>query len=306
MRIGGLVNASAVALTVFGLGFAVDASAGRAVRIDVGDNLDGNGQFWNPIEAVDVSLDLNSLAISIGFTIDFGNGQTYNTLFINENGFVSFANAPDGAVAWNAATTDLTTLGGNVIAPYYADLRSGDVSGTLFQFEDGNDTPSVSYSTGRIDLAADGDFGTPAGPTVPAFRVTWFDVGIPGYTDGRGPDEDQGTVQLVLFDTDGSAGNNFGLELNYQLSDPPNPLAPNPRAAGFVLGANVLDYGTGPFTGGFAELYQFCGNQPSTACTVTPPTNVPEPNALTLLFSGLALLGWVTAMRRRSAPQPSR
>jgi hypothetical protein len=298
------VGVSLVAVTLaFGLGFALDASAGRAVRIDVGNNLDGSGQSWNTINAVDVSTDLNSLAVSIGFTIDFGNGQTYDTLFINENGFVSFANAPDLPVEFNPATTDLTTLGGNVIAPYYANLTSADVSGPISSFQDGFNTPTVSSSTGQIDLAADGDFSTPAGPTVPAFRVTWFDVGIPGYTNGNGDAFNQGTIQLVLFDTDGAAGNNFDLEFNYLLSNPPTPLA-----AGFVLGSNVLNYGDGPFDGGPGDTYHFCGGTlQATACTATtPPTSVPEPSALTLFGAGLLALVSATAFRRRSAPQLSR
>lgn len=305
MRIGcRAANASVLALTcVMALAYAANASAGRAVRIDVGDNLDGNGQFWNQIDAVDVSDNLNSTAVSIGFTIDFGNGQTYDTLFINENGFVSFANSLDLPVEYSA-TTDLTTLGGNVIAPYYADLRSADVSGPLFQFEDGSFTPTVSSSTGQIDLAADGDFSTPAGPSVPAFRVTWFDVGIPGYTSGRGDAFDQGTIQLVLFDTDGLGGNNFDLEFNYQLPGTP----PNPQTAGFVLGTNVLSY-AGPFDAGLAEPYHFCGGtRQVAACTTTepPPTTVAEPSALVLFGAGLLLLVCANATRRRRALQSSR
>jgi hypothetical protein len=265
----------------------------RITRIDVGDNLDGSGQSWDTIQAYDVSPDGNSVAVSIGFDIDFGAG-VFNTLFINENGFVSFGTT---AVAYDPLATDLTTLGGNVLAPYYADLTSADVSGPLSAFEDGNNTPSVSSSTGLIDLAADGDFSTPAGPTTPAFRVTWFDVGIPGYTTGNGPDSNQGTIQLVLFDTDGAAGNNFDIEFNYQLTTPPNP-----ATAGYVLGSNVLTYG-GPFTPDFTagpSFYHFCGGvQSTTACgTTPPPTTVSEPGTLALMGAGLAVLALILARRR--------
>lgn len=277
------------------LAIATDASAGRVVRVDVGNNLEATGQSWNTIEAVDVSDNLNSGAVLLGFSIDFGTGTIYDSLFINENGFVSFGTAP---VEWTD-TTELTTLDGNIIAPYYANLTSGNSSGPQPGFSAG----TVSSSTGQIDLAEDNDSDTPAGPTVPAFRVTWFDVGIPGYTNGFSA-PGLGTIQLVLFDTDGAAGNNFDFEFNYDLTNPPAP-----RAAGFVLGTNVVDY-VGPFTGDVetGPEFHFCGGAFSaTRCTVTPPpTTVPEPNAFTLLCTGLALMASVAALRRRSTPQLAR
>jgi len=287
-------------IAIVATALSIDASAARIPRIDVGTaNLDGNGQAWNAINAYDVSPDGNSAAIPIGFGIDFGGGSV-TSLFINENGFVSFGTTP---VDFDS-TTDLTTLGGNVIAPYYADLTSGNVEGELTTFfdNDGNAIQSVSSSTGEIDPNADGDIGTPAGPTMPAFRVTWFDVGIPGYTAGF-PNADRGTIQLVLFDTDGTAGGNFDIEFNYDLSadlngNPP----PNPLAAGYVLGENVLNpQYTGPFTPDFASppsLYHFCGGlQSATVCA--PPTNVSEPGTLALMGSGIVLLALVLVRRAR-------
>ena len=76
-------------------------------------------------------------------------------------------------------------------SPYYADLTSVGGSGPLSFFVDG----TVSTTTGAIDFEA--PFETPP-PATPAFRVTWFNVGVPGYSNGTG------TIQLVLFDIDGS------------------------------------------------------------------------------------------------------
>ena len=290
-------------LAIVATAFSIDAYAARIVRIDVGTaNLDGNGQAWNAINAYDVSSDGNSAAIPIGFGVDFGTGLL-TSLFINENGFVSFGTTP---VEFDSTTTDLTTLGGNVIAPYYADLTSGNVEGELTTFfdNDGNAIQSVSSSTGEIDPNADGDIDTPAGPTLPAFRVTWFDVGIPGYTAGF-PNADRGTIQLVLFDTDGAAGGNFDIEFNYDLfADSSGNPPPNPLAAGYVLGENVLNpQYAGPFTPDFASgpaLYHFCGGlQSATACTpTTPPTNVSEPGTLALMGSGIVLLALILVRRR--------
>jgi len=264
----------------------------RVTRIDVGDNLDASGQAWNAINAYDVSPNGNTGQVSIGFGVDFGTGSPFTSLIIYENGYVSFGTDP---------VADITAPGANVIAPYFADLTSGDLSGTLsgfFNFDsDGNPIGSVSSSTGAIDLGFDPVTDTPSGTTVPAFRVTWFDVGIPGYTNGGGPTFDQGTIQMVLFDTDGAAGNNFDIEFNYDLFTPPNP-----TAAGYTLGTNTLNY-TGPFTPDPTSgplFYHFCGGvQSATACTsTTPPTNVSEPGTLALMGAGLALLALILARRR--------
>jgi hypothetical protein len=250
----------------------------RSVRIDVGTaNFDLNGQAWNTIQSVDVFPDETTpVAVDLGFTLNFGAGD-FSSVFINENGFVSFGTP----IAWNPAITNLSQLNGNVIAPYYADLTSVGSSGPLPFFVDG----TVSYTTGAIDLAA--PFETPP-PATPAFRVTWFNVGVPGYSGGTG------TIQLVLFDIDGSAGTNFDLEFAYDLFDPPPPIT-----AGYALGTNPLFTYAGPFQPDGqpgSDFLHFCsGSASATSCT--PATQVPEPDALSLLVAGLLLLAAAAWLR---------
>jgi hypothetical protein len=250
----------------------------RTVRVDVGNNMSSDGQSWNAINSVDVTGDANTAtAVDLGFSINFG-GTSFSTLFINENGYVSFGTP----ITFDPTITNLSQLNGNVVAPYYADLTSVASTGELSSFSDG----TVSSSTGEVDFEA--PFASPA---TPAFRVTWFNVGVPNYANLTG------TIQAVFYDTDGAgAGGNFDLEFNYDMFDPPPPIT-----AGFVSSLNNVAY-AGPFeSDGLpgAEFFHFCnGAFSSTSCTVTPPTDVPEPASLDLFAAGLVLLG-VVALRRR-------
>ena len=225
------------------------------------------------------------VAVDLGFTLNFGAGD-FSSVFINENGFVSFGSP----IAWDPTITNLSQLNGNVIAPYYADLTSVGSSGPLSFFVDG----TVSYTTGAIDFES--PFETPP-PATPAFRVTWFNVGIPNYANSPG------TIQLVLFDIDGAAGTNFDVEFTYDLFAPPNPIT-----AGYALGSNPLFTYAGPFEpdgrpGG--DFLHFCGgSETETSCAVTPPTQVPEPDALSMLGAGLVLVAVVSWRRSRTKPPP--
>jgi hypothetical protein len=257
------------------LAFAGDASA-RAVRIDFEDNnYAASGQAWDPIQFVDVATDLNSgpIGLGLGFSIDFGAGLV-DTVFINENGYVSFGAA---GVDFVGGITSLTELpaGSNVVAPYYANLQSVNGASDI-TFVD----QSVSYSTGRLSRG-DGPFDPTGQDTAPlAMRITWYNL--------LDSNNDQVQVQALFVQTPGAVGD-FDLELNY------GPLFSTqiPSTAGFLL--NGVSYVVpGALDGSVDYTLSFRNGVFQTG--TTPPTNVPTPDALVLMLTGFALL----LLRRRT------
>jgi hypothetical protein len=238
----------------------------RGVRIDFLDtNFESFGVAWDPVVGVDVtSSPAQVAAVDIGFDIQFGS-VTVNTLYIHEDGYVSF-NAADGA---------------DFIAPFRADLTQ---TVTVVDPTDAILPPgSVSYSGGYIDLEGD-PFGDPPDPydaseANDAFRVTWY--GMIGTTEG--------SAQLVLINR-GRPGD-FDIEFNYQdFAD----LVPT--SAGFALGGSSLDFG-GPFANSPDHTFAFRNGVYGTA---PAHASVPEPGSLTLLAAGLLLLGIALQHRRVS------
>lgn len=258
--------------------FAADASA-RAVRIDFEDNnYESSGQAWNPIQFVDVATDFNAGPISLGFSIDFGAGLV-DSLFINENGYVSFGVAGVDFVGGINSLTELPA-GSDVVAPYYANLQSVNGASDI-TFVD----QSVSYSTGRLNRG-DPPFDPDTQDTAPlAMRITWYNL--------LDSNSDQVQVQALFVQTPGAAGN-FDLELNY------GPLFPTqiPSAAGFLL--NGVSYVVpGALDGSVDYTLSFRDGVFQTG--TNPPTTVPEPGTWVLMLTGLGLL--VLVRRRTHAVQ---
>ena len=118
---------------------------------------------------------------ALGFTIKFG-GVNRSSVVINPNGYLHFSSADNAYIQWD---TPLSTLGFDVIAPFFADVNT---------FNGG----SICY--GQADLG---------GST--AFGVTWRDVApyVNPVTSGRN------TFQVVIVNRpDGGVGA-FDVELNY-------------------------------------------------------------------------------------------
>lgn len=155
--------------------------------------------------------DNSSGLVSIGFTLNYF-GQSYDQLFVNTNGSVSFAPTDDDYLG-----RSLETVGIPLLAAYSADVdTSPDDGGT------------VAYGQGEIDGRA-------------AFAVTWSEV---GYFDRK--TDKANTFQLVLIDRDDRGDGAFDVELNYAQvqwesgdSTGSGGLNGNPPEVGFTAGTGL-------------------------------------------------------------------
>lgn len=262
------------------------ADAKGGVRVDIGGFNDTFGGQWDqPLVFEDLTPPATqnsgeiafgpATTVLLGFTIDFGAGPV-NSLFINENGFVTFG----GTAEFEAAKT-LAELGQNVIAPFYDNLTTvapPDPPSTNFE------TGTVSYSQGQVSrvLLPDGLYDS--SQLKNAIRVTWYQVNDGGV---------QFSTQVVLIHVDGNDGFDFDIELNYD-NFSGTPLSP--LAAGFVLNGTNVPYTAfnNPADAGTFAFRKGVSAEP-------PPTSVPEPAPLTLLLSGLGALILRRAQLRRNA-----
>jgi hypothetical protein len=131
----------------------------------------------------DDNFGLTNLLANIGFGIDFF-GTTYTTLYVNNNGNVTF----DGP-RYNYTPTNLATLGIKLIAPYWADVDTRNSASDV-----------VRYGTNAINGHS-------------AFGVEWVNVGY--YTFFGGGADKLLSCQLVIIDRSDIATSDFDLEFNY-------------------------------------------------------------------------------------------
>ena len=210
---------------------------------------------------------------SLPFQLNFGDGATTYDFRFSENGFIQFV-AP-GSTGTGSSPT------GNYIAPFAADLA----------FADNAQLISTSFSSGLIDPTAPYVLSD---ATVKAFKFTWLGMCPASDVGCQAPDY----FQLILFDR--GAGD-FRLQFNYGLTFSSVDVFGDPTSLagqqGYSLGSNVLALHTGPFNSNNPD-YCFTGGVGSLCGTVAA---VPEPEVVTMLAGGLALLG-VAARRRRGAP----
>lgn len=263
----------------------------RRISIDFGDGgFDSSGTNFTLANSFELdrrndgTCDTPCTGIDVGFDLDFGTGATYSSLFVSENGIVSFGSALAAGSFTSAAS--LGALGAPVIATYYADLVSAAPSGELLDLTPG----TIVASRGVADPLADalGAFSTTE--AVNAFRLTWL-----GGTLASDP-ATRIYTQLLLYSAGGSG--DFDLRLSYGFfSDVPVPA--NGSLAGFSLGTNAVAL-TGPYSPTTDYFYSF-----RNGALVTngggngggAPAPVPEPATAALLLLGLAGVGW--ARRRR-------
>jgi hypothetical protein len=218
------------------------------------------------------SCDITGLAgnasqeVQLGFNVSIG-GTLFSSVFVNENGLVTFGSAAPTSTPTATTISGLQTdLGGlNFIAASYADLAPGDGGINGVQISSGG----MMFQRG---------LGLPTGPpasqvlgTDPSGRdalaITWSDA-----TLGDG----QFRSQLILYSLDPNGLNgSFGFRLNYDNVDFQNNVLSYGVLAGFSLGgvANTIAEPFNPNTDYFFS--------PGTT------TTVPEPTTFALLAVGL-------------------
>jgi hypothetical protein len=282
---------AACALLALGIGASLPAHAGRTA-IDFGFN-SNNGQNFpftaagssdcNAGSTVAASCMVNlaggqsSVAINLGFSITAGSQQNVSSLFINENGTVSFGAGITGFTPVSSLSSLVTGAVTGVIAPFYADLTSNPtaVSGPT---DTSNIQGSILYARGTADIVGPYPDSVSAA-TTPAFYAAWMGPTLPDSTPVY--------TQLLLYSLGGGA---FDLAIRYGQNDTDS------YAAG--LGLAGYDFGTagtsasiaGDLAASNTYFYTF-----GSSGTGGGGTTVPEPPALALLSLGL-LLAW-TARR---------
>ena len=200
-----LMVAGALALSALGVG-ASAAHAG-AVRTDAA--FAANALPRND----DGSTDL----VDLGFNANFF-GTTYNQLYVNNNGNVTFDNLLDTFTPFNLTSTNRV-----IIAPFFADV---DTRGAGSQPTRYGQTFGASMVNGR-----------------PAFGANYINVGYYAAKDNK-----LNSFQVVLIDRADTGAGNFDIELNYDkiqwetgdASGGNNGLGGNSARAGFSNGSGNL------------------------------------------------------------------
>lgn len=255
------------------------AQARGGIAIDFSPSARGNdfSSTDGTFGVVEAAGDGSSAAIDLGFTLDWGQGGV-STVFIGENGIVSFGSAL-GAYQ-NVPLTSLVGTPGaptGVIAPFYADFQSNPSADddTLFEAGAFGGSNDVFWQRGFVDINNDGDFSDETA----AFRVTWNGMqgvaGSPVFT------------QLYLISL---GGTNFSIRFEYGPFDGTDIVPRNGAGAGYALGSlsSLINTDFDP-----GADYVFLPNG-----TTTPPSTVPEPSMLSLLGAAL-LAGGLLCLRGR-------
>lgn len=134
--------------------------------------------------------DTANQVVGLPFSMNW-NGTTYNQIYINMNGNVTFG---AGFTGYNPNTT-LTALGQNIMAPFWADVDTRNTT-----------MGRVSYSNitaGNVPQVDGHD----------AFFVNWIDVGRYNYTAAGNTQTN--SFQLVIIDRSDTGDGNFDFMFNY-------------------------------------------------------------------------------------------
>ena len=199
------INLCFAVLATFALASLLLASHSSAAGPNAVRNL--AGCTTNSLAAND---DGSTGLVPIGFTADFFGADSFNQLYVNNNGNVT-VNGPLG----DYTPFDFTTTGEVMIAPFLADIDTRGVG-------------SVTYGTGAND-----------GNGHAYFCVNWADVGY--YANHI---DKTNSLQLLLINRSDTGAGNFDIELNYDriswetgdASDGENGLGGTSAAVGFANG----------------------------------------------------------------------
>lgn len=304
-------------LSMFGLLLAASlpataANAGRASRIDdwttlcaVGPSVVGDGSIevalaafaaidpFSPVGCTENIDPSSPIALPVNFY-----GTLYDTLFINENGTVTF-----GAGSGATATTNLLNFGTPVIAAFLADVDAAqsllinygwnslsDQFAITFAVSNANgDGPNVFQLLFTDDsglTGTDGDFTLEMNYD----RILWDNGGATtGFSNGAG--------EGYVFPGAGESGAYFGETLDdFEPEASLCPVATGLACGAFGLTAFDVDFDGKPLTGRYRFIFR---DGTPVALPDGDDINVPAPPMLLLFGLGAAAL----AVRCRRAGQ---
>jgi Nidogen-like/PEP-CTERM motif len=204
------MSVSALSIALGAIAISSQAAQAAAVR----SGFDGNTLARND--------DGSTGLVSMGFDANFF-GLTFNELYVNNNGNVTF----DAALS-TFTPFDLTSTGRQIIAPFFADVDTRGLGSS-----------EVTYGVGTVDGRN-------------AFGVNWVDV---GYFSTR--DNPLNSFQLVLVERSDTGVGNFDIEFNYD-----QVLWETGAASGGVngLGGNSVRSGYSNGTGNAGTFFELAGS----------------------------------------------
>lgn len=221
--------------------------------------------------------------VQLPFAVNFGFGAV-NSLFVNENGAVSFGSAITGRAqetmaAARVAGGPLANLGVPVIAPFFKDLVQGAGAGDG-QLEFGD----VAFQVGQADPYPNGG-AYQRGDLVNSFRITWW-----GLTTA---DSDQPVFAQVEFYDEGQGDTAFAFR--WGMADTPGQDGLG-SVAGWSLGSSDYEF-SGDYRGVRPDFFEFHDG----AFIGQYPGAAPEPSSWSLLIVGVGAVGAWLRRRRMTA-----
>ncbi len=222
--------------------------------------------------------------VNMGFNINFF-GQTFNSLYVNNNGNVTFNQAMSTFTPFSLLSTNRAML-----APFFADVDTRNVASGVVQY-------------GQAVVGGRNTFG-----------VNWLNV---GYFSNQA--DKTNTFQLIVTDRSDTGAGNFDFQFNYDniswetgsASGGANGFGGNSARAGwsngtsqsFELAGSAVNgalLNTGPnalvqhsLNSNVLGQYNFQVRNGG----VIPP--VPEPETYAMMLAGLAMLGTVARRRKQ-------
>jgi nidogen-like len=242
--------------------------------------------------------DGSTAAVPIGFTINLF-GTSYSTLFVNNNGNVTFDNQLSTFTPF-----DLTSTGTKIIAPFFADVDTRGAGSGLVHY--GNDTVG-GRNAFCVEWPAVGYFNSQTN------KLNTFELVIIDRSDiGVGNFDFEFNYDQIQWETGGASGGSNGLGGSSARVGYSNGLTGSANASlelpGSAVNGALLDSGPNALishslNSAVLGRYVFSSRGGQIAGTPTNPSapaGVPAMGTPALLLTGILLIGIVSYLRFRT------